>query len=161
MNRTIASLVLALFLFPSLAMGDSVKYGDLVERDGLYYKKFTDVPFTGNVTGKKQGSFRNGKKEGPWVSYHENGQFGGKGTFKDGKEDGSWVYYHENGKVSMKLTYVEGKLDGPFVSYYENGRLQEQGTLKDGKREGPYVNYWENGKLVVKGTYKNDVKISD
>ena len=24
---------------------------DLVERDGLYYKKFTDVPFTGEISG--------------------------------------------------------------------------------------------------------------
>tara|TARA_B110000211_G_scaffold155918_1_gene176759 strand:+ start:342 stop:458 length:117 start_codon:yes stop_codon:yes gene_type:complete len=31
---------------------------DLVEREGLYYEKFTDVPFTGEVTGRKQGSFK-------------------------------------------------------------------------------------------------------
>ena len=40
---------------------------DLVERDGVHYKKFTQVPFTGEVTGKEQGSFKNGKKEGFWT----------------------------------------------------------------------------------------------
>ena len=60
---------------------------DLVERDGLYYKKFTDVPFTGEITDKTtQGTFRNGEKEGPWVEYHDNGQLWSKGTFKDGKK---------------------------------------------------------------------------
>jgi hypothetical protein len=36
--------------------------GDLVYREGLYYKKFSDVPFTEKITGKKQGAFKNGKK---------------------------------------------------------------------------------------------------
>jgi antitoxin component YwqK of YwqJK toxin-antitoxin module len=58
---------------------------DLVITNGLYYRKFTEVPFTGNTTGKTQGSFRNGKKHGPWVSYHDNGQLRSKVTYKDGK----------------------------------------------------------------------------
>jgi antitoxin component YwqK of YwqJK toxin-antitoxin module len=47
---------------------------DLVERDGLHYKKFTDVPFTGEVTSKGEGSFKDGKEDGPWVYYYRNGQ---------------------------------------------------------------------------------------
>ena len=71
-------------LFPSLALGETVKDEDLVLRDGLYYKKFTDVPFTGKITGEFQGKLKNGKKEGPWVVYHDNGQLMSKGTYKDG-----------------------------------------------------------------------------
>ena len=44
---------------------------DLVERDGLYYVKFTDVPFTGEVAGKRNGKFKNGKKEGHHEFYHD------------------------------------------------------------------------------------------
>ena len=40
---------------------------DLVERNNLYYKKFTDVPFTGVVSGKGNGQFKKGKREGKWV----------------------------------------------------------------------------------------------
>jgi hypothetical protein len=47
---------------------------DLVLTNGLYYKKFTDVPFTGQVTGKSQRSFKNGKNDDPWISYDDNGQ---------------------------------------------------------------------------------------
>ena len=46
----------------------------LVERNNLYYKKFTNVPFTGEISGEKNGSFKKGKKDGEWLSYHENGQ---------------------------------------------------------------------------------------
>ena len=70
---------------------------DLVYRDGLYYKKFTVVPFTGKITGEWQGAFRNGKREGPWVEYHNNGQLKKKGTYKDGEEVGTWVHYDSTG----------------------------------------------------------------
>ncbi len=45
---------------------------DLVDLDGLYYKKFTDVPFTGDVTGNGQGSISDGKRNGPWVWCYDN-----------------------------------------------------------------------------------------
>ena len=58
---------------------------DLMEQDGLYYKKSEDSLFTGKTEGKLiQGSFRNGKGNGPWVRYHENELLKPKGTFKDG-----------------------------------------------------------------------------
>ena len=69
MRHILASMVLVVLLFPTLASGGEVKYEDLVERDGLYYPKFSEVPFTG----KTQGSFRKGKKHGPWVGYYDNG----------------------------------------------------------------------------------------
>ena len=36
---------------------------DLVERDGIYYKRFSDEPFTGEVEGGLQGSMENGKSK--------------------------------------------------------------------------------------------------
>ena len=63
-------LLLSLISTPCL----SETMSDLVERDGLYYKKFTETPFTGEITGGVQGNYKNGKKEGEWVHYHDNGQ---------------------------------------------------------------------------------------
>ena len=84
MERILTSMVLMVLLFPTLALGETMK--DLVERDGLFYKKFTDVPFTGKVTGKNQGSFKNGKRDGPWAWYYDNGRIEEKGTYKDGEK---------------------------------------------------------------------------
>ena len=83
MKRILTSMVLMVLLFPALALGETMK--DLVERDGLFYKEFTDVPFTGNITGKTRGTIRNGKKNGLWVYYWNNGQLWKKGAYKDGK----------------------------------------------------------------------------
>ena len=83
---------------------------DLVKRDGLYYEKFTDVPYTGDVTGDEQGSFKNGKREGAWVSYWENGQLRRKGNYKNGNKDGAWVSYNEDETVNKRYTgtYKDG-----------------------------------------------------
>ena len=101
----ILSLVFTLTLFVSpFAVGQTVAYENLVKRDGLYYKKFSDVPFTGKVTGQRNGSFKDGKKVGPWVYYYSNGQLMAKGTYKNGKREGPWVMYSQDGTVIEKLT---------------------------------------------------------
>ena len=137
MRHILASIVLIVLLFSTLALGETMK--DLVVMDGLYYKKFTDVPFTGKVTGEYQGSFKDGKRDGPWVSYYYNGQLKWKGNYKD------------------------GKVDGPFVSYWDNGTVQSQGTSKDGEMEGPWFSYNKDGTVDENwtGTFKNGKKISD
>ena len=152
MRHALASLVLALFLFPSIAFGETMD--DLVKRDGIYYKKDTDVPFTGKITGRKQGSFKDGKMEGPWVYYRKNGQLFSKGTYKDGKKDGPYVDYYAIGQLASKGTYKDGNKHGPWILYYENGQLWDKNTYKDGEVDGPWVSYHENGQLREKGTYK-------
>ena len=82
---------------------------DLVERDGLLYKKSTDVPFTGEVTGTIQGRVKDGQSDGPWVCYHDNGQLKCKGTLKNGMKEGPWVKYHDNGELESKGTYKNGE----------------------------------------------------
>ena len=86
MKHLLAPILLLVFLFPSLALGLEVTLDDLVERDGVYYKKFTDVPFSGKVTGQGQGELKDGVKDGPWVSYRKDGTVDEKdtGTYKTG-----------------------------------------------------------------------------
>ena len=72
MKHIYTSMGLMILLLPGLSLGETMD--DLVKRDGLYYKKFTVVPFTGEITEKTtQGTIRNGKKEGPWVEYSPDG----------------------------------------------------------------------------------------
>ena len=163
MKYILAPIFALVLLFPSLALGEEVAWDDVVERDGLYYKKFTDVPFTGEVTGQEQGSFKDGKKDGPWVAYWSNGQLRSEGDFKDGERDGPWVYYHENGQLREKGDFKDGIQEGPWVYYHENGQLWEKGDFKDGFQEGPWVVYNKDGTKndEESGTYRNGEKVSD
>ena len=63
---------------------DDLVFDDLEERDGHFYRKFSDVPFTGKTTGRLQGTFKDGKRDGSWVGYKKNGQLWWKETYKNG-----------------------------------------------------------------------------
>jgi hypothetical protein len=45
-------------------------------------------PSREKTTGDQQGSLKNGKRVGSWVSYHPNGQLSSKGTYNEEKRDG-------------------------------------------------------------------------
>ena len=108
MTRLIIPALIAL-LVSGPAWGET--YFDLVQREGLYYKKSTEVPFSGTVTGRYQGKIKNGKRVGPWVWYYNNGQLWSKGTYKNGRREGPWVINHNDGTVVKFLTgtYKDGK----------------------------------------------------
>ena len=150
MKRILTSLVLMVLLFPVLALGETMD--DLVERDGLFYKEFTDVPFTGEITEQRiQGTVRNGKRDGIWVEYHSNGQLWRKETWKDGTRDGPWFLYHKNGQLWIKRIFKDGVKDGPFIRYYENGQLRSKGAYKGGEKEDDWVYYSSDGSVLEKG----------
>ena len=100
--------------------------GTLRGVDGLYLNPEDGQPYSGPVFGENMGkrmtgSLRDGKWDGPFESYHDNGQLRRKGTYKDGVED------------------------GPVEEYYDSGQLYEKGAYKDGGKCGE----WFEGKTVT------------
>ena len=110
----------------------------VVKRNGFYYQRTSDVPFTGTVSGTTEGSMTNGKREGEWRFYYKN-------------------------KLWLKANYGSGKREGELVRYNKNGKLKSKGTYKNGKRDGPWVHYKVEGGFFKKltGTFKNGKKVSD
>tara|TARA_B110000438_G_C15736104_1_gene616408 strand:+ start:391 stop:765 length:375 start_codon:yes stop_codon:yes gene_type:complete len=121
------------------SVGWSETMDGLIKRDTIYYKKFTEVPFTGKIDGQEQGSMKNGKREGSWVSYWDNA-----------KREGSW-----DRRLHSSLSY--------WVSYWKSGQLWNKGDYKNGKKEGSWVSYYNDGSIwkQFSGTFKNGKKISD
>ena len=132
--------ILLTILFLSLLSSPSWSetFDDLVERDGIYYKKFSDVPFSGKLTGKNKGLIKNGKREGVWFSYWNNGQLYSKGNYKNGKKEGAWVFYWDIGQLMRKGNYKNGKREGAWVEYEKDGTLDRErsGIYKNGLRWG-------------------------
>ena len=94
--------------------------------DGLYLNPEDGQPYSGPVFGENMGkrmtgSLRDGKWDGPFESYHDNGQLRRKGTYKDGVED------------------------GPVEEYYDSGQLYEKGAYKSGGKCGE----WFEGRTVT------------
>ena len=51
---------------------------------------------------KREGRVKNGKNDGLWKGYYENGELMEEGNFKIGKKVGSWKYYNQDGKLKTK-----------------------------------------------------------
>jgi antitoxin component YwqK of YwqJK toxin-antitoxin module len=49
-----------------------------------------------------------GRKQGYWDDYYDNGRIRSKGNYVNGYQDGVWVFYGVNGKISSKASYVNG-----------------------------------------------------
>ena len=75
MKNIIVLFITTIFsLTSSIASGESLYESELEKRDGITYKKTTDLPFTGTLIVEDE--------NGLWESYYENGQLSGKGTWK-------------------------------------------------------------------------------
>ncbi|MBT6768730.1 MAG: toxin-antitoxin system YwqK family antitoxin [Opitutales bacterium] len=105
--------------------------------------------------------FEDGKKDGPYETYYENGQLKSKGSHKDGEQDGLWEWYNENGQIELKGSFKDGKREGPWEFYHGNGSISIKGSYKDGERDGLFEFYDKEGKLSLKKTYKDGELISE
>jgi len=97
-----------IFIFFLFGQSYAETRDDLVIRNNLYYKKFTDIPFTGQITGRVQGDIKNGLKHGDWITYYQSGQLLSKGKYIDGLREGVWETYNENGTIYETGKYIKG-----------------------------------------------------
>ena len=159
-------MLLTFFLSPTLPQGEEVTatFDELIYREGIFYHKPAgDIPFSGTV--KKAGqqwTFLNGKAEGPYVSFHEDGQLSSKGSYSNGEREGEWVTYHASGQLMVRETLQGGERDGAWEYYFINGQLREKGNYKDGKMDGPWVGFSVNGNINEEytGNFKDGVKVN-
>jgi antitoxin component YwqK of YwqJK toxin-antitoxin module len=129
---------------------------DLFYKDGFGYKKFTDVPYTGAVTGKESGYFKKGKWEGPYTSYHKSGHLEYKGSYSNAKKEGLWKYFRADGNLISEGNYKDGKKEGLWKLFHLFGtKLQARTNYWLGKKNGPYTSFYGNGILMKEGNYRN------
>jgi hypothetical protein len=95
---------------------EPMNYEKLIEEDGLVYHPDTKELYSGDVFknylgGKTEfeGSYKDGKPDGLWTAWQENGQKFYGGTYKDGNPVGKWTGWHENGQKLYEETYKDGK----------------------------------------------------
>ena len=69
--KKLLSLVIYLWLVAGCS-DPQVAFSELVERDGVYYLKFSDVPFTGEATGGVAAQLRDGKLHGRVLRFFED-----------------------------------------------------------------------------------------
>ena len=84
-----------------------------------------------------------------------------KGSYKKGKKDGLWETFHKTGWLREIEHFKDGKRNGLFEVHYENGKLAYRGNFKDGEQEdGLHEEYYENGQLNFRKILKNGKVVS-
>ena len=103
-------------------MSKKIQFSELVERDGLFYLKLSTEVFTGTVVGSQEGELKEGRREGDWTSWYDNGQIMWKGYYSKG-ELGDFESWHENGQKKMYASYYNGGEVLQKVEYDEAGEV--------------------------------------
>jgi antitoxin component YwqK of YwqJK toxin-antitoxin module len=79
----------------------------------------------------------------------------------DGKKDGIWEKYYDNGQLQSRGSYENDIKEGYWESYWSNGQLWSKGTYKNGKRDGIWEEYFSDGEFWYEGEWNNDKYIRD
>jgi len=83
------------------------------------------------------------------VEYHPNHKLFIEGSYKDGKREGEWKSWYENGNLWSVGTFKAGVQVGKTMTYYENGNLRYSGIYDNNeKRTGTWKFYDENNNLL-------------
>lgn len=64
-----------------------------------------------------------GRKNGIWKEFYEDGKLRSKGKYSEGEKNGSWIYYDAGGKVEKRERYRNKKLKLTLI--YKKGKLIE------------------------------------
>lgn len=123
----------------------SYKNGELDGLNVSYYKN--------NI--KEIGHWKEGKQNGLFQLYTEDGILVDDANFKDGERDGlTEQYYSDTGNLRVKAVYKEGVLHGEFKYCFPNGHTQAIANYENGNLNGKFDEYYENGNLKLTGFYK-------
>ena len=128
---------------------------DLVVRDGIFYFKDSDIPYSGKVIYEKNayinqsGELKNGKKVGLWIDrYSKSGILERERFYENGKiKDGLRKNYHWNGRLWNRGNYTNGKMNGLWEEFYDSGLPAYRVMKVNGKAEGLAESFHKNGQI--------------
>ncbi len=108
---------------------------------------------------KREASFRNGRREGTWREFDEegnvihsqvyqNGRLVQSGVMDtDGTRRGEWVELYPDSTMRAKGLYINGKRSGEWRFYYPGEVLEQVGFYKNGLLDGTWTWYYVDGKI--------------
>ena len=90
------------------------------------------------------------------VFYYENGQKRVEGEYnREGKKDGKWTYWYEDGNKWSEGYFKDGLNHKERTTWHETGEMHYTGNYEMGKRVGVWKFYNEDGELVKEIDYDN------
>ena len=87
-------------------------------------------------------------KNGEEIKKYDNGIINIKGYYRQGKREGQWVSFYRNGLPWSEANYEGGLKNGATASYYENGNKRYAGFYANDNKTGKWSFWDEQGKPV-------------
>jgi antitoxin component YwqK of YwqJK toxin-antitoxin module len=114
--------------------------------------------FKGGVLVRTKLHFKEGKRNGPFVFYHENGKVKLVGKYTNDLLDSTVNSFYDNGNPKYTHNYAMGVQVGESITYYKNGNVEQKVSLKNEKPHGTMLSYYEAGNLRLESTYDEGVR---
>jgi antitoxin component YwqK of YwqJK toxin-antitoxin module len=126
-------------------------------KDGMH----TEYDESGKIV--EEGEYVKDLEDGPWFT--TIGDYLERGTYRDGLKNGKWVSYHlastpskTDSVLSFSGSFVEDNPDGKHIYYWDNGKVKDEGVYLMGKKEGDWIKYEYDGTPFLVITYRNGVE---
>jgi len=114
-------------------------YQDSVPKIKVFYKYYGDKQFVA--------------KE---IRYFSNHQVESEGEYdQNGKRNGTWTYYFNNGDKNRIETYKNGVKNGKEVQWYKSGKKMYEGEYLNNLPNGTWTIWNEEGKKMETTKYDN------
>ena len=94
-----------------------------------------------------------GREQGLWREFYEDGKIKSEGNYKDGRREKEWNFYYNNGQVEQTGEYVKGKPSGEWIKYFSDGKLNRHEFYENGKENGIMTEYSRDSVIIAKGNY--------
>ena len=161
MKSLLSALLVFILAVPSVAFsGDVITKDELLTRDGIYYKRFSNIPFTGRVTGIWQGNIVNGLIEGQWSVFLNSGELAFTRFMVKGKTHGQEVGYNANGTRSWETDVRHGVMHGKHKWFNDIGKLESVTHYQDGNIHGELIEYnTRDGSIKCISMYHKNKKV--
>lgn len=97
-----------------------------------------------------------GRRQGKWVDFHNNGKIRYTGEFKNNEPIGEFLYYSEEGVLVAKNNYIKKSNISETEIYASNGNVIAKGKYQDKKKHEKWEYFSEEtGSLILVENYEN------
>jgi hypothetical protein len=98
------------------------------------------------------GNYVHGKKQGTWMSFHNNGIPSDSVYYENGMVKGTRKGWYSNSYMSDSIVMqLDG--NGVEVTWFDNGNVSEAGRIKNNKMNGKWQYFHKSGQLASLETY--------
>ena len=98
--------------------------------------------------------YRDQVLNGKTVRFFSTGNPAEEKGWVNGKPEGEWKLYYDNGQLRMIAGLKAGKLDGEVKTYSYQGILRSEGRYRNDRKEGTWVFFDDSGVEVKRKNYR-------